>query len=475
MKALLASLALLAGGAGTAAERPPNFIIIFCDNLGYGDIGPFGSSLQRTPELDRMAAEGRKFTHFYVSAGVCTPSRASLMTGCYAQRVGLHLNPRDHHVLRPVSPYGLHPDETTLAEALKSRGYATAIIGKWHLGDQPDFLPTRQGFDHFFGIPYSDDMTERVWEKDGSRWPPLPLMRGEEVIEAPADRDTLTKRYTEAALAWIGENRDRPFFLYLPHAMPGSTPEPFASEAFRGKSRNGPWGDSIEEIDWSTGAILAKLRELGIAENTLVVWTSDNGAPASRRNGKARGGSNEPLDGWGYTTSEGAFRVPTLMWWPGRVPAGTSCEELASTMDLYPTLVSLAGGGADAVKRDGHDIRPLLFGEESAGSPWRVFAYYELDQLQAVRSGRWKLFLPLGDFAKHPRYRRGQGDQGPLLYDVVADPACETDLAAVHPEVVERLTVLAAGVRADLGDAGVKGTGQRPVGKVPAPVPLVKP
>lgn len=456
-----------------AEDRPPNFIVLFCDNLGYGDIEPFGSTLHRTPALNRMAAEGRKFTHFCVSAGVCTPSRASILTGCYAQRVGLHLNPRDHHVLRPVSPYGLHPDEVTLAEALKALGYATAHIGKWHLGDQAEFLPTRQGFDHFYGIPYSDDMTGRTWEKDGSHWPPLPLMRGETVIEAPADRDTLTKRYTEEAIAWIEENRERPFFLYLPHAMPGSTPTPYASEAFRGKSRNGPWGDSVEEIDWSTGIILDKLVELGLDENTLVVWTSDNGSPLAKDPADPGRGSNLPLAGRGYTTSEGAFRVPCLTWWPGRIPAGTVCDELSSTMDLYPTFVKLAGGTADAVKRDGHDIRPLLFAEDGAKSPWEVFAYYELDQLQAVRSGPWKLFLPLEDFAKHPHYKKSDRERAPLLFNVVEDVDTSDNVATSHPEIVARLTALAETVRADLGDMGKPGTGQRPVGKIsgtPKPV-----
>lgn len=472
-KAFLAVLLSLTGSLLVAEDRPPNFIVLYCDNLGYGDIEPFGSTLHRTPSLNRMAAEGRKFTHFCVSAGVCTPSRASIMTGCYAQRVGLHLNPRDRHVLRPVSPYGLHPDEVTLAEALKARGYATAHIGKWHLGDQPEFLPTRQGFDFFFGIPYSDDMTERTWESDGSHWPPLPLMRGETVIEAPADRDTLTKRYTEESVAWIEANRDRPFFLYLPHAMPGSTPTPYVSEAFRGKSRNGPWGDSVEEIDWSTGVILDKLVELGIDEDTLVVWTSDNGSPLAKDPADPRRGSNLPLSGRGYTTSEGAFRVPCLTWWPGRIPAGTVCDELSSTMDLYPTFVKLAGGAGDAVKRDGHDIRPLLFAEEGATSPWDVFAYYELDQLQAVRSGPWKLFLPLEDFGSHPHYQRNDPNRAPLLFNVVEDVDTSENVAASHPEIVARLTALADEVRADLGDSGKTGSGQRPVGKIagdPKPV-----
>lgn len=473
MKAGLIALLFSGAISAGAAERPPNFIVLFCDNLGYGDIEPFGSTLHRTPSLNRMAAEGRKFTHFYASAGLCTPSRASIMTGCYAQRVGLHLNPRDQHVLRPVSPYGLHPDEVTLAEALKTKGYATAHIGKWHLGDQAEFLPTRQGFDIFYGIPYSDDMTERTWDKDGSYWPPLPLMRGETVIEAPADRDTLTKRYTEEAVAWIEMNRDRPFFLYLPHAMPGSTPTPYASEAFRGKSGNGPWGDSVEEIDWSTGVILDKLVELGIDQDTLVVWTSDNGSPLAKDPADLSRGSNLPLAGRGYTTSEGAFRVPCLTWWPGRIPAGTVCDELSSTMDLYPTFVKLAGGTADAVKRDGHDIRPLLFAEDGAKSPWEVFAYYELDQLQAVRSGPWKLFLPLEDFAKHPHYQKNDHERAPLLFNVVEDIDTSDNVAAAHPEIVARLTALAETVRADLGDAGKTGSGQRPPGKIsgtPKPV-----
>jgi len=470
----LALIVLVSTGFSRVSEkRPPNFIIIFCDNLGYGDIEPFGSTLHRTPNLTRMAAEGRKFTHFCVSAGVCTPSRASIMTGCYAQRVGMHLNPRDHHVLRPVSPYGLNPDEITLAEALKESGYATAIIGKWHLGDQEPFLPTRQGFDYFLGIPYSDDMTERVWEKDGSHWPALPLMLNDKVIEAPVDRNALTKRYTEAALDWISEHKDRPFFLYLPQAMPGSTPTPFASEAFRGKSRNGPWGDSVEELDWSTGEILKRLEELGIEKNTLVVWTSDNGAPIQKDSADLSRGSNLPLSGRGYTTSEGAFRVPTLMWWPGKIPAGTVCDELASTMDLYPTFVELAGGQPDLVKRDGHEIIDLILGEEGARSPHRVYAYYYLDQLQAVRSGPWKLFLPLETFLQHPHFSRNSDSSRPLLFNVVEDITCSNNLAEANPEVVAQLTSLANEVRADLGDLNSPGPGIRPPGLVSNPLPLI--
>lgn len=457
---------------GSRAERRPNFIVVFCDNLGYGDIEPFGSTLHRTPNLNRMAKEGRKFTHFCVTAGVCTPSRASLITGCYSQRVGLHLNERDGWVLRPVSPYGLHPDEVTIAEVLKEQGYATAMVGKWHLGDQPEFLPTRQGFDWFFGVPYSDDMTQRIWAQDGSHWPPLPLMENETAIEAPVDRDGLTKRYTERAMEWIEAHRDEPFFLYFPQAMPGSTRTPFASPDFKGKSGNGPWGDSIEELDWSMGVMLDQLVELGIAEHTFVIWTSDNGAPINRDPGDLGRGSNLPLHGRGYTTSEGAFRVPTLVWQPGKVPAGTVCEELASTMDLLPTFARLAGGEPPSDRRiDGKDISELLYGKDGATTPHESYFYYQQDQLQAVRVGPWKLFVPLTTFRSHPHFARG-GSEVPMLFDVVSDIGCEKDLASTHPEIVDRLMKVAEEARADLGDSGNPGQGVRPIGYVPNPVPV---
>ena len=444
----------------------PNFIVVYCDNLGYGDIEPFGSTLHRTPNLNRMAKEGRKFTHFCVTAGVCTPSRASIMTGCYAQRVGMHLNPRDGWVLRPVSPYGLHPDEVTVAEVLKEQGYATAIVGKWHLGDQPEFLPTRQAFDWFFGVPYSDDMTERVWDQDGSKWPPLPLMENETVIQAPCDRNGLTKRYTERAMQWIAEHKDEPFFLYFPQAMPGSTSTPFSSEAFKGKSKNGPWGDAIEELDWSMGVILDQLNELGIAENTLVIWTSDNGAPINRDLNNLSRGSNRPLHGRGYTTSEGAFRVPTIVWQPGQVPADTTCDELSSTMDLLPTFAKLAGGNAPANRKiDGHDIAPLLYGEPDAKTPHDAYYYYHQDQLQAVRSGPWKMFVPINSPVGHPHFKNGQKTK-PLLFNVVDDVSCEKNVAAAHPEIIAKLSKVADQARADLGDKGKPGPGQRKPGRI---------
>jgi putative membrane-bound dehydrogenase-like protein len=457
---------LVAAAGDSAQATKPNFIVIYCDNLGYGDIEPFGSTLHRTPNLNRMAKEGRKFTHFCVTAGVCTPSRASIMTGCYPQRVGMHLNPRDGWVLRPVSQYGLHPDEVTVAEVLKDQGYATAIVGKWHLGDQPEFLPTRQGFDWFFGVPYSDDMTERVWDKDGSKWPPLPLMENETVIEAPCDRNGLTKRYTERAMQWIAEHKDEPFFLYFPQAMPGSTSTPFSSEAFKGKSKNGPWGDAIEELDWSMGVMLDQLKELGIAENTLVIWTSDNGAPINRDLSDLSRGSNRPLHGRGYTTSEGAFRVPTIVWQPGKVPADTTCDELTSTMDLLPTFAKLAGGNAPAKRKiDGHDIAPLLYGKPDAKTPHQAYFYYHQDQLQAVRSGPWKMFVPIDSPVGHPHFKNGQKTE-PVLFNVVDDISCEKNVAAAHPEIIAQLSKVAEQARADLGDKGKPGPGQRLPGKI---------
>ena len=458
---------------GAAEAKKPNFIIIFCDNLGYGDIEPFGSTVHRTPNLNRMAREGRKFTHFCVTAGVCTPSRASIMTGCYSQRVGMHTNPRDGWVLRPISPFGLHPDEVTIAEVLKEQGYATAMVGKWHLGDQEEFMPYNQGFDWFYGVPYSDDMTQRVWKQDGSHWPPLPLMENDKVIEAPCDRDGLTKRYTEKAMQWIAEHKDEPFFLYFPQAMPGSTSTPFSSEAFKGKSKNGPWGDSIEELDWSMGVMLDQLVELGIDQNTFVIWTSDNGAPINRTPGDVSRGSNQPLHGRGYTTSEGAFRVPTIVWQPGKVPAGTVCDELASTMDLLPTFARLAGGAPPKNRRiDGKDIAALLYGEKGAKTPHEHYYYYASAQLQAVRSGPWKLFLPVKPVGNHPHFTKNSKPE-PLLFNVVEDIACEHNAAAEHPDIVARLTRIADTARADLGDQGKQGKGQRKPGRVETPVPQV--
>jgi arylsulfatase A len=451
-----------------AVPTRPNFIVFFVDNLGNGDVGCFGSTLHRTPHLDRMAAEGRKFTSFYVASGVCTPSRAALMTACYPRRVNLHVSDKNSAVLQPVSPKGLHPDEITIAEVLQGAGYATACIGKWHLGDQPPFLPTRQGFDHYFGIPYSDDMTK---DKLPDVWPELPLLRGEQVIDAPVDRDYLVRRCTEEAVAFIERNRSRPFFLYIPHTMPGSTQHPHSSPAFRGKSRNGEYGDSVEELDWSTGEILQTLKRLGLDANTLVLWTSDNGAP--RRNPPQ--GSCAPYKGWGYDTSEGAMRMPCIVRWPGRIPAGTVCDELTTAMDLLPTFAALAGTSPPRDRiLDGHDIRPLLLGRTGAKSPYddTGFFYYRLDQLQAVRWKQWKLYLPLEQ--KFIALNRKSAPSPLELYDVRHDLAEEREVSAAQPEVVQHMLALAEKARADLGDMDRPGRNQRPAGWVEQPRGLVQ-
>ena len=369
-----------------------------------------------------------------------------------------HTEP-DGLVLRPVSHNGLNPEEITVAELLKTRGYATACIGKWHLGDQMPFLPTSQGFDYYLGIPYSDDMVAR---ESQPTWPPLPLMECERVIDAPVDRNLLTKRYTERAIRFMEEHHDVPFFIYLPHAMPGSTAAPFASEAFRGKSANGPWGDSVEELDWSTGEILDSLKRLGLDEETLVIWTNDNGAPAPDR----RGGSNLPLKGNAYSVAEGGMRVPLIARWPGRIGAGTVCREVITLMDVHPTLARIAGAElpVDRVV-DGHDIRPLLFGEPGATSPTEAFFYYFVNELQAVRSGPWKLYLP------QPGKK---GLAGSLqLYNLVEDPQEVRNLAGERPELVAKLESLFELARQDLGELDRRGASVRPVGRVEAPTPRV--
>ncbi len=450
------------GQNGREAGRTSNFIVILCDNLGYGDLGCFGSKLHRTPHVDNLAAEGMRLSSFYAAAGVCTPSRAALLTGCYPSRVGLDWTEPDGWVLRPISPNGLNPAELTIAELLKSRDYATACIGKWHLGDQLPFLPTAQGFHYYYGIPYSDDMTAQP----GRPWPPLPLMRGSAVIEAPADRDTLTQRYTAEAVRFIERHRGRPFFLYLAQAMPGSTARPFASEQFRGRSGNGPYGDSVEELDWSTGVIVETVRRLRLAERTLIIWTSDNGTPRRR----PPWGTNKPLSGSGYTTMEGGMRVPCVAWWPGHIPAGTSCDELCTMMDLLPTFALRAGAGLRVDRKiDGHNIWPLLAGRPGARSPYRAFYYYFCSALSAIRRGRWKLHLAINGVKRNSRAGRPMDKL--LLYDLETDIGERHNLADKHPAVVKRLLRLADPIRCDLGDGPVRGPGCRPAGRVRQPTP----
>lgn len=434
--------------------RTPNVIVIFCDDLGYGDLGCYGSQKHRTPNLDAAAASGMKFTSFYSAAPVCTPSRAALLTGCYPRRVNLDFG-WDFLVLCPGDPKGLNPDEFTIAELLRARGYATACIGKWHLGDQLEFLPTRQGFDSYFGIPYSNDQGTR----SGKDWPAMPLMRNDQVIEAPAVQDSLTRRYTEAAIEFLQEYRDRPFFLYLPHTFPHDPLH--ASARFRGKSDNGIYGDAVEEIDWSTGEILKELEKLGLDRQTLVVFTSDNGAAHNY------GGSNLPLRGHKASTWEGGMRVPCIMRWPGTIPAGATRDELVTTMDLLPTFATLAGAKMPADRAmDGKDVGPLLRGEANTNSPHDCFYYYRARDLQAVRAGKWKLHVST------------TSDSDPFtasaLYDLNADISETNDLAAAHPEITEELLALAEQSRTDLGHANTLGRDQRPAGMVEHPTLRLK-
>lgn len=445
----------------------PNIIVMMMDNLGYGDLGCYGSCRHRTPHTDRLADEGLRLTSFYSTSGVCTPSRASLMTGCYPRRVNLHVGGQDFAVLRPIDPKGLHPDEITIARLLKDQGYATACVGKWHLGDQPAFLPTRHGFDEFFGAPYSEDM---VPTKTFPNWPPLPLMRNETVIEAPADRDSLTRRYTEESIRFIRANKDRPFFLYLPHAMPGSSEQPFADPAFQGRSANGRYGDCVEELDWSVGEIMETLRELDLDDRSLVIWTSDNGAVQH----SPRQGSNAPLRGWGYDTTEGGQRMPCIARWPGKIPAGVVSDDLTTMMDIFPTVAHLAGAHPPTDRMiDGHDIRPILFGDPGAESPYDAigFFYYHMGQLQAVRSGPWKLYLPLERKMTNLDGDYSEGEKTELeLYDVRHDLGETKKSAADHPLIVERLLAQAENARQDLGDGDCEGRNQRPAGWVSDPV-----
>lgn len=466
MKSLLLALGLAA--VHTAFAAGPNIVVILCDNLGNGDIACFNPATKhRTPNLDRMAAEGRRFTSFYSASGVCTPSRAALMTGCYPRRVGLHISAIGASVLQPVAQKGLHPEEETLAELLKKAGYATACFGKWHLGDQPEFLPTRQGFDSYLGIPYSEDMVRgRLPERD---WPELPLMRDEAVIEAPAEVETLTKRLTEAAVRFIHEHREKPFFLYFPETGPGSRKECYPGPEFRGKSANGLYGDSIEELDWSAGEVLQAIKSSGLDENTLVIWTNDNGAVGRT----PPQGSNAPYKGMGYGTSEGGMRMPCIARWPGKIPAGSVCDELCTMMDILPSVAAITGAPRPAKAVDGHDIRPLLFGTEGATSPSDVtgFFYYHMKQLQAVRSGSWKLYLPLENKAGPGKKSSAQQL---ALYDVRNDLAEEREASAEKPEIVKRLLALAENARKTLGDNDAEGTGQRASGWVQQPTPRLK-
>ncbi len=449
---VLLSIAALAGSS-RAADARPNIVLIFIDDMGYGDIGPFGSTKNRTPNLDRMAREGMRLTSFY-AAPVCSVSRAQVMTGCYGQRVSIP------GVLFPGAHNGISKEEHTVAELMKAQGYATMCIGKWHLGDQPEFLPTKHGFDRYFGLPYSNDMMKKA-KVDGRLV--VPLVRDDKVIEllAGEQQDLLTERYTDEAVKFIAENKEHPFFLYLPHTAVHTPIHPGAK--FQDKSKNGRYGDWVEEVDWSVGRVLETLRELKLAENTLVIFSSDNGPWLIR--GKD-GGEAGPLRGGKGSTWEGGVREPTIAWWPGKVAAGSACDAVAGNIDFLPTFVKLAGGAAPSDRKiDGKDITPLLLGQ-TKDSPHEARYYYNGYKLQAVRVGPWKLAIaPQND---------GMGKAGPAiaasldkprLYNLDTDIDEKMDVAADHPDVVDRRKALAGKMAAELGD-GKPGPEVRPAGYV---------
>ena len=461
----------------------PNVVIIFIDDMGYADIGPFGAKDYPTPNLDRMAARGRRFTDFVVSTAVCSASRAALMTGCYHQRVGIQ------GALGPQSEIGISDGELTLGEMFKSRGYATACFGKWHLGHHPRFLPTSHGFDTYFGIPYSNDMwplhPENVAKLKRnpdakSSWPPLPLLQSStagdvEVLNAdmqPKDQKQMTRQFTQHATNFIREHAEQPFFVYLPHPMV-HVPL-YVSDEFEGKSGAGLFGDVVMEVDWSVGEIIKTLEELNLDRNTLVVFTSDNGPWLSYGD---HAGSAGPLREGKGTMFEGGYRVPALMQWPAKIPAGTTCDKLCSTIDLLPTLATLIGAELPSHKIDGRNIAPLMFDQPDAESPHEYFfCFYSPGALHAVRTPRWKLHVP------HP-YRTLAGGEGgtggqpvpyqtarieTALFDLSNDIGETTDVSVDHPAVVAELTAAAERARDELGDQlqNRQGKATRPPGKL---------
>lgn len=436
-----------------AAPRLPNFVVIFCDDMGYGDLSCYGNKAYKTPNLDRMARDGMRFTNFYVASPACSPSRASLLTGCYPTRVSVP------QVLNPDSMTGLNPQETNIASMLKPLGYVTACVGKWHLG-VGTLMPKHQGFDTFFGLPYSHDM----WPVNGKNWPPLWLYRDGtrvEEIKTLEDQAQLTAKYARFATDFIRQNKDRPFLLYLPHSMPHVPIA--ASRRFLGKSGAGLYGDVVQEIDWSVGEIRKTLNETGLEKDTLVFFSSDNGP--WRPYGDHAGSTGGLREGKG-TAFEAGFREPGIFLWPGRIPAGKVTDEVATTMDLLPTLAALSNAKLPSARIDGHDIRPLIFGEPGARTPWKWFYYFWPDELQAIRSGDWKLHVPHKH--RHQTLPAGTGGKpagevtaeiGISLFDLKTDPGETTNVADKHPDVVKRLLRLIEIGRRELGDSRTKTKG----------------
>ncbi|TWT91200.1 Arylsulfatase [Neorhodopirellula pilleata] len=457
----LAVQIVVCGSTLAETEQRPNFVIIFTDDQGYGDVGCYGSPDIRTPRLDAMAAEGMKFTSFYAQP-ICGPSRAALMTGCYPMRVAERGDTKQIH---PI----LHSDEITIAEILKTKGYATACFGKWDLAKHAqegffmDLFPTRQGFDYFFGTPTSNDRIANLY-------------RNETLIEPKTDMATLTRRYTDEAIGFMRKHKEDPFFVYLPHTMPHTRLD--ASPQFKGKSKRGLYGDVIEEIDFNVGRVLDAVTEMGLADNTYVIFTSDNGPWLTKNkdyaNGRLpsdHGGSAGPLRSGKVSTFEGGVRVPCIVWGPGRVPAGTTCDSIASTLDLLPTLAALADAETPSDRViDGEDIRHLFHGEFDKATADKAYYYYLRVHLQAVRQGQWKLHLPrdaepigAAPFRRNTHIAPADriGFDSPFLVDLENDLGETTNVADEHPQITQRLLGLAETMREDLGDYNRVGKNMR--------------
>lgn len=453
-------LLLLASSLAPAADSP-NVVVIFADDLGYADLGCYGAKGWKTPHLDSLAKDGVRFTDFHVSQPVCSASRASLLTGCYANRLGIH------GALGPNAKHGIADEETTLGELFKSKGYATAAVGKWHLGHLPRFLPTKHGFDSYLGLPYSNDM----WpgHPTNKTFPNLPLIDGEKAVDddvTAEDQAKLTTQYTERAVKFIGENKAKPFFLYLAHSMP-HVPL-FVSERQKGKSEQGLYGDVIQEIDWSVGQVLAELKKHDLEKNTLVIFTSDNGPWLGYGN---HAGTKGVLREGKGTVFEGGVRVPCVARWPGKIPAGSVQTEPLMTIDVFPTLAKLIGAELPKLPIDGKEAWPLFASEKGAKCPHEAyFHYYATNELRAVRSGKWKVILPQtatqmledrtpGADGKPGGYKQLKIETA-MLFDLESDIGETKDVAADHPDVVKKLNGYADGMRAELGDSLTKAVGK---------------
>lgn len=476
--AALAFSSVVHAGGGASATRPPNFVLIYMDDMGYADPSCYGAPAGLTPNIDRLAREGMRFTNFYVSQAVCSASRAALLTGCYSNRVGVL------GALGPNAATGLDPEEDTIADVLKRRNYACGVFGKWHLGDHKPYLPLQQGFDEYFGLPYSNDMWPvdydgtplKAGQKGGDDsegkphrpyYPPLFLMDNDEKVREVkdfSDQNQLTTFYTERAVRFLASHKNAPFFLYLPHTM---VHVPLGvSDKFRGKSGRGMFSDVMMEIDWSVGQVLEALKANGLKDNTIVLFASDNGPWLNFGN---HAGSAGPLREGKGTMWEGGCRVPFIVRWPGHVPAGAVCNRMAATIDILPTFAEIAKAPLPERRIDGVSIVPLLQGDPDA-DPRKIYWMYYGNTLTGVREGKWKLQLPHSSrtYEGYPPGRdgipgkTGTKQLGLALYDLEIDVGEQQDLAAQHPEIVERLQKIAATARADLGDTGKPGPGVRP-------------